>query len=456
MIPTGLMAPRLLGQHWDLHCPACGTDFAFGYPPDPSRARCPNCLYMGGDFTSRRGDNVDGGDRVLVLKYLYQFQPPQRWDVVVFLNPQDNRQNYIKRLIGLPGEKIEIVHGDIFASRRIGQTDQWTTPQIQRKSAAQEAMWQMIFDNDYQPDRNYVRPVPGEMSRWNPPQWEFDPRGRWSSADKFGRVLQHEGSRDNLTFSGGRNLFKPNYGYNVPGDGAREIFPENNICTDLKLAMLLLPQAEQARLTLSLTSFDNVFIGEISADGWCKLTVRKEAPLRTTDRSAIVELHKKLPPLGVGHAHRVALTHADLEVTLWVDDQPVIRSEYGMDYQQLVELVRSPNMVPEPRVAISAEGKLQLRHIQLLRDVYYTNPTVDDVSAGPYGEVARVDEVAGGSTPGWGTLGHPIDWLTHRDDLSEPAVWSPRTCLIWTSSSCWATIAPAASTAACGPRPPPR
>ncbi len=270
-------------------------------------------------------------------------------------------------------------------------------------------MWQMIFDNDYQPDRNYVRPVPGEMSRWNPPQWEFDPRGRWSSADKFGRVLQHEGSRDNLTFSGGRNLFKPNYGYNVPGDGAREIFPENNICTDLKLAMLLLPQAEQARLTLSLTSFDNVFIGEISADGWCKLTVRKEAPLRTTDRSAIVELHKKLPPLGVGHAHRVALTHADLEVTLWVDDQPVIRSEYGMDYQQLVELVRSPNMVPEPRVAISAEGKLQLRHIQLLRDVYYTNPTVDDVSAGPYGEVARVDEVAGGSTPGWGTLGHPIE-----------------------------------------------
>jgi len=57
---------------------------------------------------------VNAGDRVLVLKYLYRFREPEPWDVVVFRNPQDNRQNYIKRLIGLAGETIEIVHGDIF------------------------------------------------------------------------------------------------------------------------------------------------------------------------------------------------------------------------------------------------------------------------------------------------------------------------------------------------------
>ena len=57
---------------------------------------------------------------MLVLKYLYRFTEPEPWDVVVFKNPQDNSQNYIKRLIGLPGESIEIVHGDVFFRKADG------------------------------------------------------------------------------------------------------------------------------------------------------------------------------------------------------------------------------------------------------------------------------------------------------------------------------------------------
>ena len=52
------------------------------------------------------------GDRVLVLKYLYAFQDPQRWDVVVFKNPTDpngDAANYIKRLVGLPSEQLLIL-----------------------------------------------------------------------------------------------------------------------------------------------------------------------------------------------------------------------------------------------------------------------------------------------------------------------------------------------------------
>lgn len=49
------------------------------------------------------------GDRILVLKSLYPFIAPKRFDVVVFKNPTDptgRSANYIKRLIGLPNEQV--------------------------------------------------------------------------------------------------------------------------------------------------------------------------------------------------------------------------------------------------------------------------------------------------------------------------------------------------------------
>jgi signal peptidase I len=60
------------------------------------------------------------GDHILVCKFYYgiripfinkviwRFKDPKRGDVIVFIYPKDRKKNFIKRLIGLPGDKIEI------------------------------------------------------------------------------------------------------------------------------------------------------------------------------------------------------------------------------------------------------------------------------------------------------------------------------------------------------------
>jgi len=48
------------------------------------------------------------GDQILVDKLVYKFREPKRGDIIVFKYPQDPSRDFIKRLVGLPGEKIEV------------------------------------------------------------------------------------------------------------------------------------------------------------------------------------------------------------------------------------------------------------------------------------------------------------------------------------------------------------
>ena len=76
------------------------------------------------------------GDRIFVSKYTYGFSrhsfpfspgffekrffynKPQQGDLVVFKTPADNRTDYIKRLIGLPGDKIQFIDGFLFINEK--------------------------------------------------------------------------------------------------------------------------------------------------------------------------------------------------------------------------------------------------------------------------------------------------------------------------------------------------
>jgi signal peptidase I len=57
--------------------------------------------------------NFLDGSLILTDKISYQLHPPQRGDVIVFHYPKNPRLDYIKRIIGLPGEKIQIENNQI-------------------------------------------------------------------------------------------------------------------------------------------------------------------------------------------------------------------------------------------------------------------------------------------------------------------------------------------------------
>lgn len=53
-------------------------------------------------------------DRLILEKVTYYFSKPSRGDIVVFKYPKDNREKFIKRVIGIPGDKIKIENGILY------------------------------------------------------------------------------------------------------------------------------------------------------------------------------------------------------------------------------------------------------------------------------------------------------------------------------------------------------
>jgi len=55
-------------------------------------------------------------ERIFINKFVYRFEPIQRGDVVVFWYPLDRSKSFIKRVIGLPGETVEIRQGVVYVN----------------------------------------------------------------------------------------------------------------------------------------------------------------------------------------------------------------------------------------------------------------------------------------------------------------------------------------------------
>lgn len=195
VIPTGSMAPTLMGRHRDLVCETCGEDFRVGCSKELREAtcsleprafvrqtRCPNCGAVE-RLTDASGNYRHDyppftGDRIIVEKFAYDFVEPARWDVVVFKYPEDARINYIKRLVGLPGETVSISGGDIWTHR--GDDE----PSIARKPPERLlAMLQCVHDSRHRPPAELAANWPPSWSDWSAeaatgPHWTSPDRGR--------------------------------------------------------------------------------------------------------------------------------------------------------------------------------------------------------------------------------------------------------------------------------------
>lgn len=209
VIPTGSMAPTLLGQHMLFHSEQSGMEWAVnpwylggpggrdlsnplpvqgpgpgrGAPvvTDPVSTTRLNPIAAGSIPPGRAGFSphpadkvIRSGDRILVFKFLYQLFDPKRFDVVVFKNPENSEENFIKRLIGLPNEQVWIADGDIFARPIEKSASGEVTPRgewkVQRKPRrVQNDLWRLVYSSEYAP----LAPV-RDGRRWFSDPWSGD------------------------------------------------------------------------------------------------------------------------------------------------------------------------------------------------------------------------------------------------------------------------------------------
>lgn len=59
------------------------------------------------------------GDRLLINKFSFLFHAPQRGDVITFQDPSDTNRYLVKRVIGVPGDRIEIKDGVLYRNGQI-------------------------------------------------------------------------------------------------------------------------------------------------------------------------------------------------------------------------------------------------------------------------------------------------------------------------------------------------
>jgi signal peptidase I len=198
VIPTGSMAPTLMGRHRDVPCTKCGYQIRTGASieerdgvrtnQEVMAVRCPQCAFEN-DLDPEKDWNQDSfaGDRIVVTKLAGE---PKRWDVIVFKNPTAAQVNYIKRLIGLPNEHIKIEGGNIFVAPRKSGIVADSEYKIARKPDEKLfSMLQPVYESDY--------PCPELIAAGWPCRWQTVAAGSEASADRW------TVSEDQKTFSTG-------------------------------------------------------------------------------------------------------------------------------------------------------------------------------------------------------------------------------------------------------------
>src|SRR5262249_38742568 len=168
-VPTGSMAQTLAGNHKACACPRCGAPVHVGSTGSNgdvqaglkacTTAFCPNC-YQANLGLDKRPETI--GDRLLVDKNIFEMRPPRRWEVAVFRSPSDLTKPYVKRVVAMPSERIQVRDGDVYIN-----------DELARKTLDEcRSVRVPVFDNNFQP-----------MGQGWKDRWRIGPPG-YSGLDK--------------------------------------------------------------------------------------------------------------------------------------------------------------------------------------------------------------------------------------------------------------------------------
>jgi signal peptidase I len=442
IIPTGSMAPSLYGQHGQHRCPMCQYPFAYGIreavPNTPQQAtlssifsvRCPNCTWDGeGNRNLNLGlDRVvpNSGDRILVLKWPYDIGGdllgPQRWDVVVFKDPQDGETNFIKRLIGLPGEVLEIINGDIYTApvdsvpedviaalsqpppespteRRLSESQSERLAKllnIQRKTTiAQSQLWMIHYDHDYGPRDLRVR----SGGYYEPPFWEGTTETDKKAWDASSPVVRYQPPDDQphwLWLKG--KPIQDDYGYNGVNYGKAQ---HDRSCDvgDVRLKFVLVPGAGQGEICFLLSKGRDRFRATLRSDG----VVVLERAGRSSVWASLREAQRS--PLEIGKAMDIEMENVDYRVALRIDGEEVVWTDDDQYQPNMETLLHSPYQDGRglrAQVGVGCRGiGAELHHLQVHRDVFYRSDF-------PLGSPLRNEDRSFRDYPGWATANNPI------------------------------------------------
>lgn len=129
---------------------------------------------------------------LIVSKLDYRLRQPRRGDIVVFLDPRNGDQKLIKRIVGLPGEVVEIRNGQVF----VGE-EALDEPYIQNQARYSESPTQVpegqfyvLGDNrSNSSDSHHWGTLPGDrivgrawFSYWPPESWGVIAQAEYAGA----------------------------------------------------------------------------------------------------------------------------------------------------------------------------------------------------------------------------------------------------------------------------------
>ncbi len=382
-IPTGSMAETLRGAHFRVRCGQCGLRYDHDFiserygmkntanpakkmPIGPRSPRCPSCGYSepkpirshdGQYFVYKDGKSVPAyartvfkGDQIFVLKSVYQFFEPKRWDVIVFKNPTEPRINYIKRCVGLPGEELAIIDGDIFVDG-----------QIQRKpKKVQEELWMTVYDNDYHPARPDEKSFNGHS--WKQP-FENVGTAKWDLSANAPAVfeLDSDNSRvHRIQYNDQQgNDFRATYAYDDPGS-----FPMMPVCSDLMVQYY--PQIQDDSASgAQISKYGTAYQGWVCADATMKIE------RRIANGQTVPLVEKKCNPDDLNKQSRFRFAVVDQQLVLEFGSSVLIH-----DLGTVIDAAGTDRQI-KPQVQILGVGQIQLSHVGLYRDIYYLSSDED-------------------------------------------------------------------------------